>query len=863
MSLDNKVVNLADLKISHDYLLGQDELLSDRINELGSGIDGIQSQITALGNGSPIPVETVAEMTDNTKAYLYTGSEQGYTSGYWYTYDSTQAKFVPRGEYGAGVIIDSTLTVTGNAADAKATGDAIKAGKTFVVQVPGSAAVLSGSITAGDFAKAMAAYTAGSGVYAVKDSEVYQLSAASSSTMTFTQMYHGTMNFIKQIQITSADTFTVTNTALSSSATDTSYSNTASGLTATNVQEAIDENAAALSNVNGRLALQANGYATADYSVSNGGYIDTDGNIAEDTRYYYSSHISVTPEETIYVFNPHLTYSCAWYDENDAFIKRQKVDAGEPANIVVPSNAYYFAFSNMINYGGMNVARNALSRDNSERINSIETAIGDTDSKISENKSIMMIVNGKQTYILDNLTPNKYVNRTDGTLANSTSGFSATDFIYVPNNSRIVLETPEKIEWSALYDENKVYKSAVQFGPGTNTKFWSDGNCYFRISQTPEVLENVKLWIFPQVDTTLTTSGLSADAKTTGDRLASAEQRISVIESGENIPSYYTSMMETKEAEIRAHESDCSMNGDSFVFITDTHFSSDLFTSETPTDYHNSNHSLSLIKDIMKNTGTRFITFGGDLVNSADSIETMMLSISRFRYMLGDLSGKLMWTIGNHEFFTGSDYGVTVRPTYGQLYGSAVKPVENQLGEIADYVYYFDNKPQKIRYFVISCDRDTKLPTASITWLCEQFTLVPDGYRVVIIGHAILRDDMASFRYADVVGAVDALKAKTTYVYNGNTYNYANITAIVICMITGHTHIDGSLATPGGVICICTTTDAYGHNASIVDGTPTVVKRTKGTTDEQAFDVFQFDFTNKKIYCTRIGYGSDREFTYT
>lgn len=253
MSLDNKVVDLADLKVSHDYLLGRDELLSDRINELGSGIDGIQSQITALGNGSPIPVDTVAEMTDNTKAYLYTGSEQGYTSGYWYTYDSTQAKFVPRGEYGAGVIIDSTLTVTGNAADAKATGDAIKAVKTFVVQVPGSAAVLSGSITAGDFAKALAAYTAGSGVYAVKDGEVYQLSAVSSSTMTFTQMYHGTMNFIKQIQITSADTFTVTNTALSSSATDTSYSNTASGLTATNVQAAIDENAAAISNTNGRL----------------------------------------------------------------------------------------------------------------------------------------------------------------------------------------------------------------------------------------------------------------------------------------------------------------------------------------------------------------------------------------------------------------------------------------------------------------------------------------------------------------------------------------------------------------------------------------------------------------------------------
>lgn len=61
----------------------------------------LQGQITALGNGTPIPVETIAAMTDQTKAYLYTGSEPGESTGYWYSYDSTQDKFVPRGEYGA------------------------------------------------------------------------------------------------------------------------------------------------------------------------------------------------------------------------------------------------------------------------------------------------------------------------------------------------------------------------------------------------------------------------------------------------------------------------------------------------------------------------------------------------------------------------------------------------------------------------------------------------------------------------------------------------------------------------------------------------------------------------------------------
>lgn len=87
----------------------------------------LQGQITALGNGTPIPVETIAAMTEQTKVYLYTGTETGESTGYWYTYDSTQAKFVPRGEYGAGVIIDNTLTLPNAAAGSKAAGDRVTA----------------------------------------------------------------------------------------------------------------------------------------------------------------------------------------------------------------------------------------------------------------------------------------------------------------------------------------------------------------------------------------------------------------------------------------------------------------------------------------------------------------------------------------------------------------------------------------------------------------------------------------------------------------------------------------------------------------------------------------------------------------
>ena len=53
----------------------------------------------------------------------------------------------------------------------------------------------------------------------MKDGEVYQLSAVGSASMTFALVYQGTIAFIKKIDITSDDKFTVTNTSLSSAMT--------------------------------------------------------------------------------------------------------------------------------------------------------------------------------------------------------------------------------------------------------------------------------------------------------------------------------------------------------------------------------------------------------------------------------------------------------------------------------------------------------------------------------------------------------------------------------------------------------------------------------------------------------------------
>ena len=74
--------------------------------------------------GSPLVAPTVADMTEQNRVYVYTGSEVGYTAGDWYYYDEGTSVWVDGGVYNAvAVVTDTTLTQAGVPADAKVTGD--------------------------------------------------------------------------------------------------------------------------------------------------------------------------------------------------------------------------------------------------------------------------------------------------------------------------------------------------------------------------------------------------------------------------------------------------------------------------------------------------------------------------------------------------------------------------------------------------------------------------------------------------------------------------------------------------------------------------------------------------------------------
>lgn len=126
-------------------IAGSRQSIQSAVNELKQGVNTLSAKTDSIGNGAPTPASTAASMTDVTKIYLYTGSETGYVAGNWYYYNGST--WVSGGTYGGSntVVIDDTLSVSGQAADSKAVGDTLHnmEERLFSIAVEGTCLIIS------------------------------------------------------------------------------------------------------------------------------------------------------------------------------------------------------------------------------------------------------------------------------------------------------------------------------------------------------------------------------------------------------------------------------------------------------------------------------------------------------------------------------------------------------------------------------------------------------------------------------------------------------------------------------------------------------------------------------------------------
>lgn len=102
---------------------------------VGSETFEVADAVARLGIGSPLVAATVSAMTDTSKIYVYTGSETGYTAGNWYYYNGSV--WTSGGVYNSGAVnVDTTLQVSGAAADSKTVGDKFDEVEADIAEIP-------------------------------------------------------------------------------------------------------------------------------------------------------------------------------------------------------------------------------------------------------------------------------------------------------------------------------------------------------------------------------------------------------------------------------------------------------------------------------------------------------------------------------------------------------------------------------------------------------------------------------------------------------------------------------------------------------------------------------------------------------
>ena len=560
-----------------------------------------------------------------------------------------------------------------------------------------------------------------------------------------------------------------------------------------------------------------------------------------------------------------------WYASDKSYLSGSNSSTAIKTGIVAPNGASFLRFS--IN----------KTTDNMQNAYSLYFAMDDDYSETTifgiNITDIKNLITGEDITSRFTFTASRRINWQTGEIQTNSSGLAkASDYVSVDGFDFIRITQRFRTETTtvaglAFYDAEKSFISdcgiAEPVDENLNQDTYKisrisvpDGAKYLRTTwwgDSTEQAAEIEFSCFGETNET------SASLKDLQDAIEELQNEFS----DDNIPDYYheNNYIESRISDIltaisnasgqstehtKETENDVCHHGDQFFWFTDPHY----FWYSKP-EVHNGLHTADLIKYIQNRTNIRKTFCGGDLVGgSTMSASVCLRNLQLAKQHLSGIWDNLYMIIGNHEWngFNNNDNLLAA----SQIYSLLVKDKEQQFGDVSDQGdYWFDNVPQKIRYFCIGVAWNAEIKDSQIAWFGRELLKVPSGYTVVVLSHIAISigppvDIKESF--GPIVGLLEAAKAKSSYPDENPTYDFSTFDAEIACVISGHVHQDHYLWTKakenGGVLIISTTCDRGKTDNSVAEFN---AARVYGTITEQAIDVFVIDTDDKTIKTFRIG----------
>lgn len=356
-------------------------------------------------------------------------------------------------------------------------------------------------------------------------------------------------------------------------------------------------------------------------------------------------------------------------------------------------------------------------------------------------------------------------------------------------------------------------------------------------------------------------------------------------------PAHFQAGLDTVVNKVAALQTDQTL---SILFITDTHYASGGYSNPTLT-IRSIDHMRNAAY-LTHKIPIDLIIHGGDLTDG-DSPKSQILDdqLEAASNLYRDSVAPIFFVNGNHDdaslyalhhdgsrfdnILTPDDRYSILRDFIGpdfQMHSG----YENRLYGLMDFT------KQKIRVICLNvfenpytqnADGTIKYPSHTTTavmqdqldWLANVALQVPDDdWAVLIFSHfryaVSLNSGYKNINFNLLQGMINAFKNGTKFSDKGTTKDYEASVSVdftghphdVIANIHGHGHYDGKWTDNG--IPLIQTLDCLARN----DYPGTMPDRPYPALQEDAWDVFTINRSKRKIYVTRFGAGSDREFSY-